>query len=256
MQTYAMTIQKGGAGKTTLAYHLAHALAIAGKRVLAVDLDPQGSMSDGFIARDTLEAFTYDVFDKKASAPAPQLVRENLWLLGADKDVSAVEQSVDPDTFWVLKEYLTALAESFDYTIIDTPPSLGILPTCAMVASDGVIIPLAAEGQHIAGMKQVRETISNIQTRLNPNLTIVGHVLNNVNWSRAMSKEVQTQLAEKLQGSFFKTAIATNVRVAEAWSHLQTIFEYDPEGKGAKEMNAFTQEFIGRITDGAETQAA
>ena len=256
MKTVTMAIQKGGAGKTTVAYHLAHALSMTGKRILAIDLDPQGSMSKGFIAQESIQSFSRSIFDKEVPNPAPQSVRPNLSLFGSYRQLASIERSTDADTFWALKEYLDGIQDNYDFTLIDTPPSLGILPTCAMAASDGVIIPLEAEGQALDGMLEVHTSIANTKRRMNPKLTIIGHVLSNVNWSRAMSKEIHCQLQESLKASLFETTIGTSVRVAEAWSHHQTVFEYDPTGKGSKELTALAEEFTRRMNDGSETEAA
>lgn len=256
MKTITMTIQKGGAGKTTVAYHLAHALARSGKRVLAIDLDPQGSMSQGFAPRDSYTAFSKDIFDAQVPQPVPQAVRENLWLLAANRQLTIIDKSASPDVLWSLPVYLDEQAENFDFAILDTPPNMGQLPTAALGASDGVVIPLTAEGQAIDGMRELQETILGVKRTLNKTLKVVGYVLNNVNWARGVSKVKHDGLRETLKDELFQTVIGMNVRVTECWDLHQTVYEYDPGGKAAMEYDAFTEEFLRRLTDEPETAAA
>ena len=256
MKTIAFVIQKGGAGKTTLAYNIAHALALQGRRVLAFDLDPQGSMSKGFLEPEKMTCFAKDLFDLSVQTVEPQLVRENLWLVAANRNLAAVERSTTADTFFMVKERLATVREHFDYAIMDTPPSLGILPSCAMIAADGVVIPLEPEPQAIDGMMEIHATIAGVRRRMQPNLQIIGHVLNNVNWSRALSKETHAGLKENLGERLFAATVGTNVRIAEAWSHHKTVWEYDPEGKGAQELKEVTRELLRRMNDVVETGKA
>jgi len=252
MKTIAFVIQKGGAGKTTLAYNIAHALALQGRRVLAFYLDPQGSMSKGFLEPEKMTCFAKDLFDLSVQTVEPQQVRENLWLVAANRNLAAVERSTTADTFFMVKERLATVREHFDYAIMDTPPSLGILPSCAMIASDGVVIPLEPEPQAIDGMMEIHATIAGVRRRMQPNLEILGHVLNNVNWSRALSRETHVGLKENLGERLFSATVGTNVRIAEAWSHHKSIWEYDPEGKGAQELKAVTKELLRRMHDELE----
>lgn len=252
MKTISFAIQKGGAGKTTLAYNLAHALARSGRRILAIDLDPQGSMSKGFLEPEKQTCLSADLFDLSKQVVEPQQVRENLWLVSANRNLSAVERSTTADTFFTIKERMGTVQEHFDYAIIDTPPSLGILPSCAMIASDYVIIPIEPEPQAIDGMMEVHHTISNVRRRMQPNLAILGHILNNVNWSRALSRETHQGLKATLGDRLFSATVGTNVKIAEAWSHHKTIWEYDPEGKGALELREVTKEFMRRMHDALE----
>jgi chromosome partitioning protein len=252
MKTIAFVIQKGGAGKTTLAYNIAHALARHGRRVLALDLDPQGSMSKGFIQPDKQTCFAADLFDLSKQLVEPQAVRENVWLVAANRHLAAVERSTTADTFFMIKERMATVRDHFDYAIIDTPPSLGILPSCAMIASDYVVIPIEPEPQAIDGMMEVHSTIANVRRRMQPTLGILGHILNNVNWSRALSKETHAGLKSTLGERLFSATVGTNVKIAEAWSHHKTIWEYDPEGKGALELGEVTKEFMRRTKDALE----
>jgi len=252
MKTIAFVIQKGGAGKTTLAYNIAHALARQGRRVLALDMDPQGSMSKGFIEPEKQTCLTADLFDLSKDLVEPQAVRDNLWLVSANRNLSAVERSTTADTFFLVKERMATVREHFDYAIVDTPPSLGILPSCAMIASDYVVIPIEPEPQAIDGMMEVHNTIANVRRRMQPTLSILGHILNNVNWSRALSRETHAGLKANLGERLFSATVGTNVKVAEAWSHHKTIWEYDPEGKGALELGEVTKEFLRRMNDAHE----
>ncbi len=255
MKTIAFAIQKGGAGKTTLAYHTAHALALAGRRVLAVDLDPQASMSKGFIAAEDVKVHVRDYFESDSPA-APQQVRPFLSILCADRRLATIERSTSADVFFALKERLQKLSAGFDYCVIDTPPSLGILPTCGLIAADGVIIPVEAEPQALDGLIEIRETIGNVKRRTNPQLTLLGHVLSNVNWSRALSRQSHATLKTALGASLFDATVATSVRVAEAWSYHKSVFEYDPDGKGSRELKQVATELMRRLNDVHDTAAA
>ena len=254
MKTISVVIQKGGCGKTTIAYNIAHALALRGNRTLAVDLDPQGDMSGGFLKIDQVECRSLRLFEDPPALD-PQQVRENLWLIGANRQLSRIERASGTDIFFGLKEALAPKVGQYDYVVVDTPPSMGVLPTVAMIASDYLLLPLQLEPLALKGMVQAHKTIQNIRKRnLNPQLRILGHLVNNANSSRALSRQALDKLKASLGTHLFPVATRTNVRLAEAISHHKSIFEYDSDGRAAADMTAVTDELLRRIHHGIDSQ--
>lgn len=256
MKTITIHNQKGGATKTALTTNLAHALALEGRRVLVVDTDPQGHTTLQFTELDKVKCWVRDYIDPDPGRPAkaPQQVRERLDLMGADEKLAAVEHVSNAEIFFALKEALEPFQDKYDYCLIDTPPSIGILPMTAMVASDGILYPVVLEPQVLSGLYKGMKTAGNTQKRLNPELKDLGIVVSNVIWNRTATKEFFQSLRLKFKGLVFENYIGTNIKVAEAWHFHKTVFEYDTDGRAIQQFKAIAQELMRRVNDAGQEQ--
>jgi chromosome partitioning protein len=255
-QTIACANQKGGVGKTTTVVNLGCYLALAGERVLAVDLDPQGNATSGLgLDRNTIERSVYDAVIDGASigelkVPGPleglDVVPSAIALAGAEVELAPLEGRERR-----LRRLLAEISEDYDYVLVDCPPSLGLLTVNALTAADSVLIPLQCEYYALEGLTQLLATLDLIRDHLNPELALKGVVLTmydgRTNLSAAVAAEVRRHLGERV----FDTVIPRNVRLSEAPSYGQPISRYAPESTGAAAYSALATELRerdGRIT--------
>jgi chromosome partitioning protein len=255
-QTIACANQKGGVGKTTTVVNLGCYLALAGERVLAVDLDPQGNATSGLgLDRNTIERSVYDAVIDGASigelkVPGPleglDVVPSAIALAGAEVELAPLEGRERR-----LGRLLAEISEDYDYVLVDCPPSLGLLTVNALTAADSVLIPLQCEYYALEGLTQLLATLDLIRDHLNPELALKGVVLTmydgRTNLSAAVAAEVRRHLGERV----FDTVIPRNVRLSEAPSYGQPISRYAPESTGAAAYSALATELRerdGRIT--------
>ncbi|MBS3970005.1 MAG: ParA family protein [Clostridia bacterium] len=236
---YALANQKGGVAKTTTAVNLSACLAEAGKKVLLIDIDPQGNASSGLgIDRYAIRQCIYDVLVNevpinevilKTDIPGLEILPATIQLAGAEIELAnSVSREIR------LKSSLKNIKEQYDYIFIDCPPSLGLLTLNALTAADGVIIPIQCEYYALEGLGQLMNTINLIQKHLNTQLEISGIVLTMFDARTNLSIQVVDEVKEHFKGKVFRTIIPRNVRLSEAPSHGQPITRYDIKSKGAQ----------------------
>lgn len=249
--------QKGGVGKTTTSINLSASLGKLGKRTLLIDLDPQGNTSTGLgINKGDITASVYNCLN--GSVPAKKTIIKtrftNLFIMPATInlagiDIELIEMTHENNDFKMneqLKSVLEPIKDNFDYIIIDCPPSLGLLTTNALVASDSVIIPVQCEFFALEGITQLLNTIIMTQTRLNPRLRIEGVLLTLLDSRTNLGLEVVEEVRRFFNEKVFDTIIPRLIRLVEAPSHGEPINEYDPESRAAKAYNNLAEEVIRR----------
>ncbi len=245
----AITNQKGGVGKTTTSVNLSACLADAGKKVLLIDLDPQGNASSGLgIEKDDLELCIHDVLingeditnviqttmlKKLFVAPA------TIQLAGAEVELVGV---VSRET--ILKKALASVRDDYDFVIIDCPPSLGLLTLNAFTAADSVLIPIQTEFYALEGVSQLVKTITIVQQTSNKNLEIEGVLLTMFDGRTNLSIQVSDEVKAFFGSKVYKTVIPRNVRLSEAPSYGEPIIVYDPKSKGADVYTKLAKEVI------------
>jgi chromosome partitioning protein len=241
----AIANQKGGVGKTTTTINLGAYLAVAKKRVLVVDLDPQGNTSSGLgINKDELSGDLYDVLlgGTPGSAVARETAVPGLEVLPASAVLAAaeVELVAVPQREFKLKKALEEL--DYDYVLIDCPPSLGILTVNGLVAAHELIIPVQAEFYALEGLGQLVQTVQRVRRGLNPNLGLMGVLVTMHNGRTTLSTQVHEEVKRHFPDKVFDTIIPRNVRLAEAPSHGKSIMHYDGWSKGARSYKALAKE--------------
>jgi chromosome partitioning protein len=249
-QTIAVVNQKGGVGKTTTTVNLAAQIANSKRKVLLIDLDPQGNATSSIgIDKSGLNATLYDVLLSKAKLTDIVLQGSNPNLFVAPANANLAGAEVDLVSVLARESQLkTAIADAkFDVILIDCPPALGLLTINALVAADQVLIPVQAEYFALEGLGQLLNTVQLIRQGLNPQLEILGVVLTMYNKRMVLSEQVQTEVKTHFGGKVFDTVIPRNVRLAEAPSFGKTIFEHDRWSKGAKAYKHLAEEVIKRL---------
>ena len=248
----AVLNQKGGVGKTTTTVNVGAYMAKQGKKVLLVDLDPQGNATSG-LGFDKLEltSTTYSLLLESAD---PHNVRhattvKNLDMLPTNADLSGAEVQLAtvPDRELKLKVALHDIAAEYDIVLIDCPPSLGLLTVNALAAATDVLIPVQTEYYAMEGLSQLIQTIQRVQQGLNQSLRILGVVMTMFDSRTSLSEQVRTEIVRVFGDLVFKTVIPRNVRLAEAPSHGLPVMEYDKWSKGSRAYKALTKEVLTRV---------
>ena len=248
-QIIAVTNQKGGVAKTTTVINLADGLVRAGKRVLVVDLDPQGNATSGLgINRRELDKSVYHLLFGEENAE--DIIRQTsfgeLYVLPADIDLAGAELELVmlEQRERRLLEGLQYVAPCFDYVLIDCPPSLGLLTLNALTAADSIIIPVQAEYYALEGLQQLFGTFMKVRQSMNPSLAILGVVLTMFDGRVNLSAQVVDQVKEHFGDLVFGVLIPRNVRLSEAPSHGKPITAYDRGCRGAEAYTQLAQEFL------------
>ena len=250
-QTIACANQKGGVGKTTTVVNIGTYLALAGKRVLVVDVDPQGNATSGFgIDRSKLALTLYEPLVEGAdveraivatSVPGLSLIPSSVELAGADLELANADQRERR-----LSHVLGIVRSDYDYILLDCPPSLGLLTVNALTAADSVLIPLQSEFYALEGLTQLIATVNLVRDHLNPDLEITGVVLTMYDARTNLSADVAGEARRHLGAAVFDTIIPRNVRLSEAPSFGLPIALYRPDSRGAEAYAALTAELIQR----------
>ena len=242
--------QKGGVGKTTTNINLAACLANRGKRVLILDIDPQGNTTSGIgVTKRNLKNTIYNILIDKDYDPGKAILKtsvKNLYLIPASVDLAGAEVELVSmeGRESALKYGLDKVRDDYDYIFIDCPPSLGLLTINSLAAVDSVLVPIQCEFYALEGVSQLVSTIDLVKKSLNPKLEIQGVILSMFDGRTNLSIQVVQEVKKYFGNKVYSTVIPRNVRLAEAPSYGMPITEYDPKSKGAEAYGDFADEFL------------
>lgn len=249
-KTIAIFNQKGGVGKTTTNINLAACLALKGKKVVILDIDPQGNTTSGVgIAKKGLEKTTYEILVDDQMNPEEAIINtsvKNLYIIPASVQLAGAEIELVKleGREKRLKKAINAIKDKYDYIFIDCPPSLGLLTINSLTAVDSVLIPIQCEFYALEGVSQLMSTIELVKKSLNPELKIQGVILSMFDGRTNLSIQVVEEVKKYFREKVYTTVIPRNVRLAEAPSYGMPITEYDPRSTGAQAYMDFAEEFL------------
>ena len=249
----AITNQKGGVGKTTTAINLAAALASKGHKTLLLDLDPQANSSMSFLDIHQLNGSIYDALTDDG-VHLPDVIRpaekvDNLFIAPSTIALAKIEAKLigELDSHYRLKDELQRVQDEYDYIIIDTPPTLGIITVNALVAATHVMIPIQASYFALEGTDDLLETIDKIKVRANPQLQILGALITMYDKRTLLAKDIYDQIQRVFGVKVFKTIITKSVRLEESPAYRESIFTFAPKSTGAYEYYRLSEEVLSRV---------
>ena len=251
--TISVTNQKGGVGKTTTSINLAAALAQKGKKTLLVDLDPQGNASLSFVEPEVMERSVYEVLtdrDVQAEAVIVETPAEgSLHLLGSRISLAKAEAKLigEFDSHYRLKDKLARATEDYDFIVIDTPPTLGILTVNALVASSHLLVPIQSSYYALEGTDDLLDTFEKIRARPNPDIRFLGVVITIHDKRTILARDIRRQIQDVFGDKVFRTTISRSVRLEESPAYKQSIFAFAPNSRGAAEYYSLSEEVISRV---------
>ena len=255
-QIISVINQKGGVGKTTTVINLAAGLALQNKKILVVDLDPQGNATTGLgiSNSDNSDDTIYSVLNgtKKIAEIIKKTQFQNIDLISSNVDLSGLEVETAGDTrrAFILKEqimaYLNDFKNKYEYVLIDCPPSLSLLTVMALVTSSSLLVPLQTEFFALEGLTQLMKTIERVKINLNPELKIRGILLTMYDKRNKLSSQVEKETRDYFKEKVYSTVIPRNVRLSEAPSHGIPVLLYDKSCSGSKSYFSFTDEFLSK----------
>jgi len=247
----AIANQKGGVGKTTTSINLSASLAAKGKKVLVIDMDPQGNTTSGFgVDKNDLDETIYELILGECAIQDCIIkdVVENVSILPSNVNLAAAEIELIgvEKKEYILKNEVDYVREQYDYIMIDCPPSLSMLTINAMTTADSVLVPIQCEYYALEGLSQLIHTVNLVKERLNPDLDMEGVVFTMYDSRTNLSMQVVENVKQNLQQRVYDTVIPRNIRLAEAPSYGMPIHVYDPKSAGAEAYMALADEVLGR----------